>query len=109
MKTNPKMIALAQALGLALYVVVIATLINTVTSALHPVNTNPVMGITLFLMLFVLSAFVSGSIVLGYPGWLFFSGKKELALHILGWTIVWLILIILLIGFIFLNRSLAPH
>lgn len=45
----------------------------------------------IFLLIFVVSALISGSIVLGYPLFLFTKGEKKMAAKIVGFTIAWLI------------------
>ena len=47
---------------------------------------SPVFGISLFLMAFVISALITGSIALAYPAILFFDGYRKRALEIVLWT-----------------------
>ena len=49
------------------------------------------------LMLFVLSAAVTGTLVLGRPALLYMEGKKSEALEFLGWTIGWLFVLTLVV------------
>jgi len=93
MKFSPKILAFFQALGLAVYVGLFALL------ALHIAPwfennqaTHPAIGIILFLLAFVISAIISGSIILGYPIFLFFEGRRKDALKIVVWSVVWLLL-----------------
>ena len=44
-----------------------------------------------FLLAFVTSALICSTIAFGYPARLFFQDKKEMALRIIFWNIVWLI------------------
>ncbi|MEI7498338.1 MAG: hypothetical protein WCK11_03590 [Candidatus Falkowbacteria bacterium] len=47
-----------------------------------------------FLLLFVFSALVSGLLVLGYPLWLYFEGRKKEALVAFGSVVGWLFLLL---------------
>ena len=49
------------------------------------------------LMLFVLSAAIVGSLVLGRPAWLYFDGQKKEALQFLGYTILWLFILTVIV------------
>ncbi|MFA6447636.1 MAG: hypothetical protein WCW31_05295 [Patescibacteria group bacterium] len=40
-----------------------------------------------FLLVFVLSAAITGSLVFGYPVWQYLDGKKKEALKALGWNL----------------------
>ncbi len=103
---SPKFIGLLQACGLAAYIGVFATLARSVQSwtTARSIPFDPIVGISLFLLGFVISALISGSIVLAYPAMLFFDGKKQGALKIVSWTAIWLVAIfaIALILFTFL-------
>ena len=93
MKLQPFTISLLQAAGLVLYVFLVANILQAGQqwfSLGHAVH--PVLGATFFLMLFVFSAIISASIVLGYPVLLFFDGKRSLAVRIVFGTAAWLIL-----------------
>ncbi|EQB63152.1 MAG: hypothetical protein RBG1_1C00001G0731 [candidate division Zixibacteria bacterium RBG-1] len=95
MKFYPKSIAFFQALGLALYVGLFAFLaIHIVPWFENNPATHPALGIILFLLAFVISAVISGSIILGYPIFLFFEGKRKDALKIVLWSVVWLLLLL---------------
>ncbi len=49
---------------------------------------NQSMGIPVaFLLVFVLSAAITGSLVFGYPVWQYLDGKKKEALKALGWNL----------------------
>lgn len=62
---------------------------------------NSFFGPVLFLLLFVLSATIMGTLVLGRPILLYLDGSKSEALKFFGFTVGWLFLIALTI-FIFL-------
>ena len=61
-------------------------------------SVHPVAGISLFLLAFVISAVISGSLVLAYPAVLFFDGRRREALRVVFWSAAWLIAICLLVA-----------
>ena len=104
MKTRPAFAGFIQASGLTIYVGLFAVAVERMQAWLQvnqPIFSSPVLGIMLFLMLFVISALISGSLILGYPAVLFFGGKKAEALLVLLWSVVWLavyLIIVMLTG-----------
>ena len=54
-------------------------------------------GPVLVLLLFVLSATIVGTLVLGRPALLYFNGSKGEAFKFLGYTIMWIFVIIILV------------
>lgn len=85
--------AFFQALGLAIYVGLFAFLaLHIVPGFENNQATHPALGVILFLLAFVISAVISGSIILGYPIFLFFEGRRKDALKIVLWSVVWLLL-----------------
>ncbi len=93
MKLSNLKIGFLEAAGLALYVSIFAIAVQNVGEWLRAFNfrPQPVLSTILFLMVFVTSALICGSIILGYPATLFFNGKKREAVEIVLWSIVWLI------------------
>ena len=49
------------------------------------------------LLLFVLSAAITGALVLGKPILLYLDNKKEDALKLFGWTLGWLAIIVIIV------------
>ena len=97
MKNTPQTIGALQAIGLVLYIALIATIMTTIASNPPIENKNPLLGISLFLLMFVTSALICGTIALGYPIKLFFTdGKRSEAIHVVLWTIGWLVAFALL-------------
>lgn len=105
MKTSPRVIGLIQASGLALYVGLFAALIQQIQNWFPPtgVQLPPGMGIVLFLLAFVISALICGSLILGYPILLFSSGKHREAVKIVLWSLLWLVAIAICIALISLS------
>lgn len=109
MRHSPKRIGLMQAAGLAAYVMLFATLayqVRTLVEA-HTIAIHPIAGITLFLLAFVISALISGSIILAYPTSILFDGRKGEALKIVFWSATWLILLFLLAAIAALSLGLG--
>ncbi len=89
-------ISLYQALGLVIYCGLVAILFWKGNELFGKVPNY--LGPLLFLVLFVVSALISAFIVLGYPFILFWEKKQTgKALKLVGYTIAWLVLFILLI------------
>ncbi len=92
---HPAVIALIQALGLSAYIALVASLMYRIGD-LMPTPNSPILGISFMLMLFVLSALVCGSIMLGYPLLLAKEGKIKKAIEIVGFSMIWIFVIMLL-------------
>ena len=94
MKNSPKIVGLAQAIGLVLYV----SLFSLGSRVILPLlkmrfeSADSVVPMILFLFAFVTSALICGTIVFGYPTYLFFQGRKEAAIPVVLWNIAWLII-----------------
>ncbi len=93
MKHAPRTIGFLQAVGIAAYIALFASLAYRVrllveTGAIH---VHPIAGVMLFLLAFVISALVAGSIALAYPATLFFNGRRAEALKTVFWSAAWLV------------------
>lgn len=109
MKRTPRVVGFVQAAGVAAYIALFATLaygtrtwIETSAVAVHPI-----LGITLFLLAFVISALVCTSIALAYPATLFFGGARSQALSIVLWSAVWLALMSCLVALIVFSTAIG--
>ncbi|MFA5130574.1 MAG: hypothetical protein WC477_06725 [Patescibacteria group bacterium] len=96
MKTK---ILLLQSFACALGVLVYVYLISLLASIKNkPFDGDPLLAVPFVLLLFIISATITGSLVLGKPIMLFISGKKKEAitffLSVLGWLILSLLLIV---------------
>ena len=78
------------ALGTAAYIVLIVLLISNLEKFLGPED-NILMPMSA-LMLFVLSAAITGSLVLGKPVMMYFNGQKMEAVRLFAYTLGWLAL-----------------
>ncbi|OGD67554.1 hypothetical protein A3F08_00810 [Candidatus Berkelbacteria bacterium RIFCSPHIGHO2_12_FULL_36_9] len=93
--------SLFNALGVAVYVGIVALLMENGLQLFG--NLSGVSGIFVFLMLFVISAAVCGSLVFGKPVLMYLDGEKKEAVRLLTKTIAWLVLIVI-ITLIILSR-----
>ena len=109
-KLRPWAAGLVQALGLLLYVTLFVLVVLNTERIMGARMEQEVIGVISVLLAFVTSALTCGTIALGYPAYLFFSGERKKAVQIIGWNIIWLILIsiLALIGrvFIFSEQSI---
>lgn len=87
--------ALASALGVALYVGVFAWLVNNV-SRWFPAPRQSWVGSALFLMLFIVSACVTGSLVLLRPVLLYVEGHKKESVLLFVYTVACLAVVAVL-------------
>ncbi len=87
--------ALLQAAGVSLYIGLVSWLMFSISQWLPREDTflTPVT----FLLLFVLSAAVVGSLVLGLPILLYLDNQKKEALKLLGATLLWLFIIFVIL------------
>jgi len=101
MKINQKLIPPLEAAGLTGYVTLVVTLMSNMEKNSSD-GGGMVTGI-IVLLLFVTSALISASIMLGYPALLFFRGEGKTALKIvlqsIGWLLAFLALIIIIFVF----------
>ena len=105
-KLSPQSIGFLQACGLTLYILFIATVMNFISGKDFLPDTF--LAPAIFLMLFVISALISASLVFGYPVVLFFNGRKEAAIKIVLWTgicMVVFLLVLILLSLIFLSKK----
>jgi len=92
---NLKLSALLSALGVAVYVAAVAWLMTNAEKIFGKMQNF--LGPVAFLMLFVLSAAVVGALIVGRPALLYFDNRKAEAVKMFGWTIGWLLLLILVV------------
>ncbi|MCB9802975.1 hypothetical protein H6761_03075 [Candidatus Nomurabacteria bacterium] len=87
------LVAFGQAFFTSVYVLLVGTFMQTVEKW----NIGPnVLGIVVILSLLVLSASVCGSLIFGYPIYLLFNKEVKSALILLGYTFLFLLLLIVL-------------
>ncbi len=89
-KTNIALAGLVDALGVVAYTAIVAYIMLNAPQAFG--NMRDVWGPIAFLMLFVLSATVVGSLVFGRPVYVYFEGKKKEAVELFIFTLCFLTL-----------------
>lgn len=87
--------AFLAALGEGIYIFLVALFMKYASQLFGPPDPN-FFGIIVFLMLFVLSAAVSGVLVLGKPILMYLDGRKKEAIQLFGFTIFWLFIFFVL-------------
>lgn len=94
-RISSRLVGLAQATGVAAYVLLFALI---VTNSQHVVPNGPaVLGIMFFLIAFIFSALLCGSLVLGYPILLALRGQLKRAVSIVMWTGISLVMFLVLV------------
>ena len=95
--------ALVSALGVYAY---IALLTLIASNSLFEIKAPWWLGASLFLILFVVSVCVTGTMVLLKPILLYVEGQKKQALHLFGYTVIALATIALIVGIILVRLAL---
>lgn len=90
MKSNLLKSSFTNALGVAVYCSLVAYIMQNGERLFGKMQNF--WGPLSFLMLFVLSAAIVGSLVFGKPVVLYLEGKKNEAIKLLGYTVLWLFL-----------------
>ncbi|HOZ36832.1 MAG TPA: hypothetical protein PLR18_03310 [bacterium] len=94
--------SLVHSLGVVIYILLVTGLMSKANDWFGKEDTA--LSGAAFLLLFVLSATVVGSLVLGKPILLYWDGEKKNALKMLfytsGWLFVWLVLCFVVIALI---------
>jgi hypothetical protein len=80
------------ALGEAAYITLVALFFFSMEKMFSGQPDQPPFGIIILLTLFVISAAVSGALVLGKPMLLYFEGKKREAVELFACILSWLVL-----------------
>lgn len=98
-RRSPVFVAFLQVIGVVLYVFILTLTVNYASGILDgPAFDQPMVGMTFFLLTFVTSALICGSLVLGYPLYLFLSSQRQEAIKIIAWSIFWFVAMLFLIA-----------
>lgn len=91
---NKKIALLAgrNAAGVLVYVLLVGTLLINGNRLFG--STNALLGIMAFLLLFVLSAAVTGLLILGQPASLYLRGDRPEGIRLLLFTVGWLFVLV---------------
>lgn len=87
------------ALGEWIYISLVALLMFAVGKWFGDKPDPAIIAPIAFLLLFVISASISGALILGKPVMLYLDGKKKDALQLFGFTLAWLA-VFLIVAFI---------
>lgn len=99
--------SLISALGVAFYTAGVAWFIINAGSIFGTVG-NTFLAPMLFLLLLIVSATITGLLVLGEPAYLYLNGHKKTAVKTLGFTILFLFGIAVIV-FVLLFTSSQPY
>ena len=91
--------AIINSLGIAVYIILVTLIMQNGQRFFG--NMNEIIGISAFLLLFVLSAAVVGSLILSKPIMLYIDGQKKEAVKLLIYTIL-ILFVFTLISFLIL-------
>lgn len=94
--------AALDALGTALYILLVGAFMNNASKIFGEVD-NKLISPAVFLLIFILSALITGSLVLGRPVMLYLDGQKKEGIKLLLFTGICLFIVLL----IFLGILLA--
>jgi hypothetical protein len=97
--------SLLHALGVVVYVVLVALLMTNAEKIFGGMNN--IWGPVAMLLLFTVSAAITGLLVLGRPIYLFLNGNKKEGITFLFCTLGWLILLTIIV-FIYLLLAYNP-
>lgn len=88
------------AFGEGLYIFLVALLIRNGDKIFG--NNPSILGIITFLLLFVVSAAISGALILGKPILFYLEGKKKEAIELfsltLGWIFIFLVILLIIVA-----------
>ncbi|MFA6099067.1 MAG: hypothetical protein WCV50_06055 [Patescibacteria group bacterium] len=81
--------SLLHSLGVVIYILIVAFIIWNAENVFG--NMNNILGPVAFLMLFTVSAAITGLLVFGRPVYLFLNGLKKEAIRFTFYTVGWLV------------------
>ena len=94
-------LSLAQALGVVVYVALVALVMNNAERIFGKMDN--ILGMVAFLLLFTFSAAVVGSLIIGKPLTMFLGGQKNEAVWHLIATLGWLFLFLIVVFIVLLT------
>jgi len=101
-KSKIILFSLAQALAVLAYILLIAEIMSTMAN-LFANQPDKFLSPVAFLLLFVVSAAITGFLVLGKSATLYLEGLKREAIELFGYTIGWLVIIAAIVFVLLLN------
>jgi hypothetical protein len=94
-KLSIQFFAFLQTTGLVIYIVLLSFLFTFIAPNFQNTSTQFYVPI-IMLLLFIISAVISGLLVLGRAGFLFWEKQYKKSLTLVGWTIAWAFLYLLI-------------
>jgi hypothetical protein len=92
-KISLPFLAFLQTSGLVVYIILLSIFFNFIEEEL-PMNATPYYGFGVMVLIFVISAVFSASLILGRAGYLFWEKRYKESFTIVKWTIIWGVLYI---------------
>lgn len=92
------------ALGETVYIALVVSLMFSIQKWFGQKPDPAIIAPIFILLLLVISASVSGALILGKPALLYLDGKKKDALKLFGYTLVWLVAFLVVAFIIIANR-----
>lgn len=86
-------IAFLSALGEGVYVMLVSLFMQCASRLFGPPDPN-FLGFIVFILVFVLSAAVSGALILGKPILMYLDGKKKEAVTLFAYTLMWIMVLV---------------
>jgi hypothetical protein len=86
---------LKQAAGIIAYILLVVTIMTQ--SGINEQNIPGILAPLMFILMFVTSALICGTIALYYPATLALQGKVRDALEVIAWTGVWMIAMLVIL------------
>ena len=87
-KLSAPFLSFLQTTGLVIYIILISSFFTFVTPHLDKANAG-LYAPLIMLLLFVISAVISATLVLGRAGVLFWEKKYKESFTVIGWTVGW--------------------
>lgn len=94
-KENILALSLLDSLGLTIYIVLIAILMNDAEKVFGKMDNY--LGPVAFLLLFVISAIITGTLFLGLPVLFYLDNKKSEAIKLFFYTLIWLVVLMIIV------------
>lgn len=105
MHLSPAFIGFLQTVGFLVYIAFFAVLMTNASALFGPMNQASLLGPMLLLSLFVFSAIICASTMLGYPFYVFWERKDfKTAAAIIGSSVFWLFIFIVLTCILLVTR-----
>lgn len=104
-KVSLPFLAFLQTTGLVTYIIFLSVFFNFLENKM-PVDGTPYFGFGIMVLIFVISAVLSSTLILGKAAYLFWEKRYKESLTIIKWTIIWGVLyIVIFLVILFLSQN----